>query len=110
MRVSELFEEAEPLVLVLLKKLLADGETVYLDAKAKTEKHGNNTIGFRDVRRHCEGRIHGVKFTHIMYDYNANRHPEDQTISNSFCMLEQPIDDHYTIENNQDGSFTMVDV
>jgi hypothetical protein len=110
MRVSELFEEAEPLVLVFLKKLLADDKTVYLDAKSRTEKHGNNFLGFHNVRKAYEGRIHEVRQGNIVYDHNANRGPNDRTISNSFFMLEQPADDHYTIDSHDDGSFTLVDV
>jgi hypothetical protein len=101
-------DEHGSLFLTLLRKLLDERKTVYLQAHGKTELQGRRNE-LKAVRTRRTGRIQEIKTGHLVYDFVRDRDPNDRTISNSFFILEQPVDEYYTIQKNKDGTFTVVD-
>lgn len=109
MKVAQLlWEEPESLFFTLLQKLLFQGKKVYLDANSKTEMHGKIN-DLKPRRIHRTGRVQSASPYHLVYDAQMHRKPDDGTISNSHFALEQPLDEHYTLRKNFDGTFTVKD-
>jgi hypothetical protein len=98
-KIKELFEEEESLLLELIQGLLQNGKKVVLNASG-AQANGN-------ARR--SGRIVSVRKDSLVYDYDANRDPKDRTISHSFFIMKQPVDEHYTVRKI-DGIHTLVDL
>jgi hypothetical protein len=103
MKVTELFEEESDL-LFWLQKLLDKGETVLLNAHSKGEHTGTRDIGMRSYKRHVVGRIIRIKDEHIIYDH-SRKPREPGNVSNSFFMLQTPVDDSYKIHKIADGEW-----
>ena len=102
MKVQELFEEKSDL-LFWLQKLLDKGETVMLKAHDKGDRV-HMWDHFEYKRRPVEGRIMLVKDGHIVYDHQKELR-RTGTISNSFFMFKEPIDDNYKIHKIADGEW-----
>ena len=98
MKIKEIFEE-ESLLLELIDGLLQNGKKVVLKATG-AQANGN---------AHRSGRIISVRKDSLIYDYDANRDPKDHTISHSYFIMKQPVDEHYTVRKI-DGIHTLVDL
>ena len=100
-------EEPDSLFLILLQKLLDQDATVYLDALGKTQMHGTRDK-LEPVRVRRTGRVQKVKQGHLIFDTRRTA-AIVHGISSSLFVLEQPVDEHYTIRKSGDGTFTVVD-